>query len=401
VLVRHNTTLLEQAVDLAVKRSAIPTLQAQAAAQEKTARATAFRRMATGGAIAVAAVGVGLGIKLGLWDKNLPEPVALPKIEYPTARKLPNDDPAPIPIPTPKPVPEETPQADVPTKPDVVTLDFNKFATKNVEFQGTTWELITGHHFKDEKDETWDRAWCYSRRSVNGVDVNVSLATRSAPTAPPAGPGAAAQTLQLVGLNDSSAVDLATRCAWLDGRTFASSDIIPDPSREQAKTVPVEIPAAEVDPDSGFVVVSGWDAIGNDLPNMPIKNVSSEQCQTACESDFRCLAVTYNTKFRACFMKGDASLLVKSEESIMAAKKVVESNLRYSNLVFATKTEISGNSYWSAPLRYPDCILQCANDNSCLGFNFRKKESACVLFNSITQSADNAAVASGIKSVAN
>jgi hypothetical protein len=145
VLVRHNTTLLEQAVDLAVKRSAIPTLQAEAAAQEKTARATAFRRMATGGAIAVAAVGIGLGIKLGLWDKNLPEPVTLPKIEQPSARTVPTDDPEPIPIPTPKPA-QETPKADLPTKPDVVTVDFNKFATKNVEFQGSTWELITGHH---------------------------------------------------------------------------------------------------------------------------------------------------------------------------------------------------------------------------------------------------------------
>ncbi|MER9130859.1 PAN domain-containing protein [Mesorhizobium sp. M0768] len=401
MLVRHNTSLLEQAVDLVIQRSAIPTLQAQAAAQEKTARATAFRRMATGGAIAVAAVGVGLGIKLGLWDKSLPEPMVLSTIEQSSARTVPNVDHPPIPIPTPKPAPEETPRVDVPAKPDVVTVDFNKFATKSVEFQGIKWELISGHHFKDEKDETWDRAWCYSRRSVNGVDVNVALASRSAPNAPPVGPGAAVQTLQLVGLNDSSAVDLVTKCAWLDGRTFASSDVIPDQSREQANAVPTQTAVPEVDPDSGFVVVSGWDAIGNDLPDMPIRSVSSEQCQSACDRDFKCLAVTYNTKFQACFMKGDASLLVKSAESIMAAKKVVEGNLRYSNLVFATKTEISGNAYWNSPLRYPDCILQCANDNSCLGFNFRKKESACVLFNRITQSADNAAVVSGIKSVAN
>ncbi|ESX80678.1 hypothetical protein X759_12165 [Mesorhizobium sp. LSHC420B00] len=109
MLVRHNTTLLEQAVDLAVKRSAIPTLQAQAAAQEKTARATAIRRMATGGAIAVAAVGIGLGIKLGLWDKTLPEPVALPTIEQPSDLTSPTDEP-PIPVPTPKPTQEQAPQ---------------------------------------------------------------------------------------------------------------------------------------------------------------------------------------------------------------------------------------------------------------------------------------------------
>ena len=401
MLVRHNTTLLEQAVDLAVKRSAIPTLQAQAAAQEKTARATAFRRMATGGAIAVAAIGIGLGIKLGLWDKSLPKPVNIPILERPAARTVPNDDPAPVPIPTPKPAQPDAPRADVPAKPDIVTVDFNKFATKNVEFQGNSWELTSGHHFKDENDETWDTAWCYTRRNVNGVDVNVSLAGRAGPSSAPVGPVAPAQTLQLVGLNDATAVDLATKCAWLDGRTFTSAEVIPNQYREQAVPVPTQTPAPEVDPDSGFVVMAGWDAIGNDLPDMPIRNISSEQCQSACDSDYKCLAVTYNTKFQACFMKGDASLLVKSDESIMAAKKVVESNLRRSNLVFATKTEIFGISYWSAALRYPDCILQCANDNSCVGFNFRKKESACVLFNRITESAGNAAVASGIKSVAN
>ncbi|WP_206527303.1 hypothetical protein, partial [Mesorhizobium sp. M7A.F.Ca.CA.001.08.2.1] len=61
MLVRHNTKLLEQAIDLQIKRSAIPTLQAEAAAHDKIARANAFRRMASGAAIAMAAIGIGVG----------------------------------------------------------------------------------------------------------------------------------------------------------------------------------------------------------------------------------------------------------------------------------------------------------------------------------------------------
>lgn len=56
MLVRHNTALLEKAVDLVVKQAAIPTLEAEAAAYDRMARANAFRRMMTGAAVAIAAV---------------------------------------------------------------------------------------------------------------------------------------------------------------------------------------------------------------------------------------------------------------------------------------------------------------------------------------------------------
>ena len=40
----------------------------EAEALHKRARATSFRRLATGGAVALAAVGIGLGMHLGLWE---------------------------------------------------------------------------------------------------------------------------------------------------------------------------------------------------------------------------------------------------------------------------------------------------------------------------------------------
>ena len=54
--IRHNTSLLEQAVEHVVQRASIPVLQAQADALERTNRAVAIRRIATGAAVAIIAV---------------------------------------------------------------------------------------------------------------------------------------------------------------------------------------------------------------------------------------------------------------------------------------------------------------------------------------------------------
>ena len=68
--VRHNTTLLEQAVEHVVRRAAIPVIKAEADALHRKSRATSTRRLATGGAIAIAAVGIGLGAYLGFWTPS-------------------------------------------------------------------------------------------------------------------------------------------------------------------------------------------------------------------------------------------------------------------------------------------------------------------------------------------
>lgn len=239
MLVRHNTALLEQAVGLVVKRSAIPTLQAEAAAQEKIAKAAALRRIATGGAIAVAAIGIGLGLKLGLWQKPqvTPLPTTFPRIEMPETRVEKKADRPAVPVPTPRPA--QVPVPPAPSKdPDVVTVDFTKFANKTVDFQADKWELISGHHFKDEKDSSWDTAWCYSRRVVGGVDLNVELVNRLGPDTQPVSPISTPETLAQVGLTDATAKQLATNCAWLDGRTFAAEDFATDPRRQTSAFPP-------------------------------------------------------------------------------------------------------------------------------------------------------------------
>lgn len=389
MLVRHNTALLERAVDLVVKQAAIPTLQAEAAAYDKIARANAFRRMMTGAAVAVAAVGIGYGAALFFGREH-----RLPEDYKGTDRIAPTEtvsqgktERSTVPILQPAPRPEITPPPEAPKQPDVITEDFNKFLTREVDLGGSHWSLVSGHHFSDEHDPSWDRGWCYTRRLVNGVDVNVDLANRSSPTARPQAPAAPLATLASIGLNDASALELASKCAWLDNKTFNSNEYEAPPGRAEAA--------------QKLVVQDGWDAMGFDLPSMPVWNVSFDQCQTQCEGDDRCLAITYDKKHSACFMKGDASVLVRAPDAAVAVKPAVASKVQYSSLVFYKNTVVVGNSYSTLTSTYADCVLACAADQKCMGFDFDSPNKMCSMLDQVDSLSVFKGVASGSKAAGN
>lgn len=403
MLVRHDTSLLERAIDLQVKRSAIPTLEAEAAAHDKIVRASAFRRMATGAAIAVAAVGIGIGAMLVL---------GADKQEHTTQKQPPETtqpketvrEPADVPVPPKKQGkriaeegksgwpkadnslgqpqdPATLPQSGPPATPNPVTVDFTKFVHRDVSFQGSTWTLSSGHQYKSENSPTWDSAWCYTRRTVNGVDFDLQLVNRRSPSARPQAPVSSPATFASVGLPEEEARELATKCEWLDGIRFASGDFDELDGRPKA---------------AAFVVQDGWDALGHDLPNMPIRNVSRQQCEVQCELDNRCLAVTYNKAHSVCFMKGDASILVRDDNATTSAKEVVVGNLQQSPLVFAKNTVIIGNGYSSGQTQYTACVMACATDLRCAGFNFDANK-VCTLLDTAVSSSEFRGVSSGLK----
>jgi hypothetical protein len=403
MLVRHNTELLEKAVDLAVKRAAIPTLQAEAAAQQTMARAAGMRRLATGGAIAVAAVGIGLGVMLGFWQNE--ETIASGEEEMaktaelvtppeptpePVVPRASEETPATPPLPTPRP-PLQDQLAEA--LPDIPTVDYTKFSNLQVRLFGREWLLEAGHHFQSERDASWDYAWCYTRQSANGVEVKVDLANRLSPTSPPMGPIANVETLEEAGLTDDAALELASKCAWLDSPGFTVDDFQPDPARPPARQASLEKAVP-----SEFVSKDGWDAIGHDLAGMPIRNVTQQDCEATCRDNAQCLATTYNKTFQACFLKGDASILVRNGNSTVWAKDVVANNMTLSDLAFAQQQALVGHSYQRAAASYPDCVLACAEDAKCRGFNHAG--TTCELLDTVAQSADEAATSSGMKSAA-
>ena len=260
VEVRHNTALLERAVELVVQRASIPMKQAEAEAAERFAQAAARRRLATGAAIALAAVGIGLGAYLGLWKHGV-EPqrlAALPVVPPPVE----NDEPKSAPPPG---TPERPPAIPTPSEPSVpnphgAVINYDKFVSQETEYMGRKWEIVAGHHFNTDTDSAWSTAWCYTQQDVDRVRVNIQLAVRESPTALPLAPIASAESLSKVGLNDTSALELASNCLWLDGKRYSKNDYAADPGRTPAPSpnlAPVVPPSVPPSPPAPAPISSG------------------------------------------------------------------------------------------------------------------------------------------------
>ncbi len=224
MLVRHNTSLLEKAIELAVLRSSMPIRQAEADAARKEAEAIAKRRIATGIAVAIAAVGLGLGVMFSQQRHVSRETLATsPEPQSQIAK----GDPNPIPQ-RPASVSERQPGR----------VDMSKFKHSSVPFMDRMWELSAGHEFANETDTRWKYAWCYTVMMVDGISVRIDLARRQSPTAKPVGSLASAETLSKVGLNQQSSRELATRCPWLDERQFRLNEIAVSSVRQPDVSIP-------------------------------------------------------------------------------------------------------------------------------------------------------------------
>lgn len=398
--VRHNTSVLEQAVRLSVERAAIPTLEAQAALEEKAAKAAAVRRVATGAAVAIAAVGLGLGVYFGFLRE--PAPSSSVASVAPPAKgsdRLPAESVTSAERSTrvgaeERAAPPAKPTPFLPSADQIVTVDYTKFATRKTILKGAEWTLETGHYYKSETDKTWSHAWCYSRQAVDGVVLEVRLADRTSPAAVPQAPVAPARTLAALGLSDADATQLATQCTWLDGVSYTTSQFREPVQRD--KTLPTPAPQTPVDQ---ILSRSGWDVIGHDLPDMPMRDVSLEACQASCTANGACMAYTYNRSARACFLKDDASVAVANAQAEMGVRQSVSTRLELSDLVFQTTTRLTGSVFLRRQnVKYGDCIMGCASAKTCAGFNFHRRSLTCEFFGAVEASGAHPDYAAGLKS---
>lgn len=235
--IRHNTSLLEKALEHIVRHASIPSIEAEAKAQERVARAQGFKRMATGAALGIAAIGIGIGIWLAYPRLQLVDQYADHKTDKTTNQVQTADAPAPIePKPTPKatdqPVSSKTSSPDdVNNTPDVITTNYTIFNNKTVILAGRTWDVTAGHFFANETDKEWTYSYCYTEDVREGINVKIDLASRQNPTLKPVAPTATSQTLQKVNLSSVEALTLATKCPWLDKRTYTVKDFTGSPGQ--------------------------------------------------------------------------------------------------------------------------------------------------------------------------
>lgn len=229
--VRHNTSLLERALEHVVRQASIPSIEAEARAHEKMARAQGFRRMATGAALGLAAVGIGLGLWLAYPNHTYVSEAPAPGASPATTEAAPDSNsPAKETPPSGAPTHPQPPQ-EPPGNPDVVTTNYTIFSYRTVSLAGRTWEVTAGHFFENETDKQWKHAWCYTEDRRDGLIVKIDLANRESSAAQPKAPAATTQTLQKVQLSTFEALTLATKCPWLDKKDYTVRDFSSTPGQ--------------------------------------------------------------------------------------------------------------------------------------------------------------------------
>ncbi len=77
-------------------------------------------------------------------------------------------------------------------------------------------------------------------------------------------------------------------------------------SAQEQATLPPQAPAVTPAPPS-WQFYDYTDLPGYDLPGMPLKVATANDCRLQCEANERCSAFTYNVIQRACFLKGMAT----------------------------------------------------------------------------------------------
>ncbi|MEM8686764.1 MAG: PAN domain-containing protein [Pseudomonadota bacterium] len=239
VEIRHNTKLLEEALHDIALRAALPAREAEATVKERELRASAWRRLATGIAIGLAALGIGVAVWFMKYEH--PVPPAPKKAEARIAsdtkgprQKTPLEKSPPKPviekpkeevklIPPPDPLPDP-----VPAKPSYDTKDYTIFTLKTLSYDGRSIKIEAGHRFKTEADQAeqnWALAWCYTKIIVDGVQIHIQFAIRKRKSDVPQISHISKNTLRMTRLSSADVLALAAQCPWLDKKVFRVADL--------------------------------------------------------------------------------------------------------------------------------------------------------------------------------
>jgi hypothetical protein len=124
--------------------------------------------------------------------------------------------------------------------------------------------------------------------------------------------------------------------------------------------------------DAGYIQVSGQDALGNDLPNMPIDSQGAADCERSCRAYENCSAFTFNVNAKKCYLKTVVEHVVKDDSGIMGYLRAKNFRFTVDNVSKSDK-RLLGHTYSTPDAKsWSDCMLFCLNDKKCGGFNYER-----------------------------
>jgi hypothetical protein len=125
--------------------------------------------------------------------------------------------PAEVAVPAAVPVAIPQSVAPPPDRPDVVVRDYVIFAEARTTVAGTEYSIQAGHRFESEHAASFREAWCYTKRFVDGIEVNLSLGDLNAGGDPvPALPVLSEGSRKAMALSETDLGTLFRHCPWLE-----------------------------------------------------------------------------------------------------------------------------------------------------------------------------------------
>ena len=244
----------------------------------------------------------------------------------------------------------------------------------------------------------------------------MDLVERDSPTSQPRAPIASPESLARVGLNDYSALDLAAKCPWIDGKVYSRSEFYAPsgrtpPSQSVLPPAPNYAPRPNYAPATNpapspygrppsYVAKDGFDLPGNDLPNMPLNADTQSDCETRCSETNECAAYVFNKPFKKCFLKSALGTLFEDEFAYTGYKDRNGAAPRISLLKLYKNYWFQGNFHKNIDnVRYMDCEVECEKDQNCAAFDFDYSNKRCTMLRSVTSSipVPMLTVSSGVK----
>jgi hypothetical protein len=146
--------------------------------------------------------------------------------------------------------------------------------------------------------------------------------------------------------------------------------------------------------------LEGFDVLGFDFSNMPIRNTTLQECETACAADSSCKAFTYNIPRSACFLKSGGSRVVPNALAVAGYRTNLERSMFISSMAILERTDLPGNDFQKLEISdFEQCLSTCEANPRCMAFTFVKRKSVCWLKDGVSAPLSNRRAVSGFRSV--
>jgi hypothetical protein len=174
-----------------------------------------------------------------------------------------------------------------------------------------------------------------------------------------------------------------------DGPSQASAPVPFGDETTARLDAPTEVTVTPVVPKpSAWHLFEHTDLPGYDLPNMPLKLSTVEDCKAECDENDRCRAFTFNETHNVCFLKGMATEALQFSGAVSGYKGIETDIARVGHdfgptLDFRTSrdVEVVGKPFAKyAGSSLASCQDQCVVNSSCQAFNYYRN-GTCIMLN--------------------